>query len=265
MYKLTPIQKMFSIKGYYTAIKFDWVNNYIFNGESHEFWEVVFVESGEVEVTENENVYVLGAGNIIFHAPSEFHRIKSSGSTNPKGFIFSFLTEGDLPDTLKSGVFSLDPSQISRFKSISEKIHAFLHTDSSPSLGQLSETALTEFIFKLASNQSISTSSKTQSAKEYHRLVSFMSDHVFENLTLSDIATATNVSISYIKLLFNTYAGISPKSYFNQLRIKQATELLNSGSTVSEVSYAMNFSSPNYFSSFYKKQTGISPSEAQKV
>ena len=66
------------------------------------------------------------------------------------------------------------------------------------------------------------------------------------------------------KLLFNTYAGISPKSYFNQLRLRHANELLSIGLSVTEVAELMNFSSPNYFSAFYKKHTGISPSERQK-
>lgn len=264
MIKFTPIEEAFSITGFYSAIKFDWNDQFVFNGESHGFWEAVFVESGEVEVTEDENVYVLGAGNMIFHAPMEFHRIKSSGGTEPKGFIFSFDASGALPETIKSGIFTLEPSQIDRFKSISEKIYAIFYGESSQLLATEVKALLTAFIIKLASKQAISGGSMTQSAMEYRRIVSFMTLGVCENLTLADVARECNVSVSYVKLLFNSYAGISPKNYFNQLRIRRATEFLTEGLSVTEVSEKMNFSSANYFSSFYKKHTGITPSERQK-
>lgn len=264
MIKFAPIQKAFSVNGYYSAIKFDWSDSFVFNGESHGFWEAVFVESGEVEVTEDENVYVLGAGNIIFHAPLEFHRIKSSGGTMPKGFIFSFSIDGELPEAIKGGVFTLEPSQVTRFTRLRDKVYEFVHNGEYPLLGLETEALLTEFIIKLSSKQAISSDSMSQSAIEYRSLVSFMSDRVVDNLTLSDIAKENNVSVSYVKLLFSTYAGVSPKSYFNQLRARKATELLSKGLSVTEVSDKMNFSSPNYFSAFYKKHTGLSPSERQK-
>ena len=264
MFNLVPIETIFSVKGFYSAIKFDWNDKFVFNGESHDFWEAVFVESGEVEVTEDENIYILGAGNMIFHAPMEFHRIKSSGGSSPKGFIFSFLTLGELPESIKGGVFTLEPSQVDRFKSFSDKIYSFVHSEHSSLLGCEVSAILTELIIKLASKQVITCGSMTQSAMEYRRIVSYMSDQVCDNLTLSDIASKNNVSVSYIKLLFNTYAGISPKSYFNQLRLRHANELLSIGLSVTEVAELMNFSSPNYFSAFYKKHTGISPSERQK-
>ena len=264
MLKFAPIETVFKIDGFYSAIKFDWNDSFVFNGESHDFWEAVFVESGEVEITEDENIYVLGAGNIIFHAPMEFHRIKSAGGTSPKGFIFSFLTSGKLPESLKSGVFTLEPSYISRFKGISDKIYNFKHGESDPWLGMEASALLTEFILKLGRGHAISGGSMSQSAVEYRRIVSFMTQGVCENLTLSEIAAECNVSVSYIKLLFSTYAGISPKSYFNQLRIRRASELLREGISVTEVADRMNFSSTNYFSAFYKKHTGISPSEQQK-
>ena len=105
----------------------------------------------------------------------------------------------------------------------------------------------------------------TQSAIEYRRLASFMSEHVNENLTLTELAAKNNVSVSYVKLLFGTYAGMSPKAYFNQLRLRRATELLREGKTVTEVADLMNFSSPNYLSAFYKRLSGTPPTERQKT
>ena len=59
MYHYHEAKSTFEIAGFYTAIKYDWNETFVFSGESHDFWEAVFVESGQVEVTENENVYTL--------------------------------------------------------------------------------------------------------------------------------------------------------------------------------------------------------------
>ena len=264
MVKIKPIEQIFNINGIYSAFRFDWSESFAFIGESHNFWEAVFVTSGEVEVTEDENVYVLGEGDLIFHAPMEFHRIKSAGGSCPKGFIFSFSVSGELPEALRAGIFTLEPSQAIKYSELFDRIQSFFYEDPTPFQGQEIASLLSTFFIKLSHKQATTSNSASRSSAEYRRIVSYMLENARENLNLSDIATATNVSVSYIKLLFNTYAGISPKVYFNQLRVRHATELLNSGMTVSEVAYTMNFSSPNYFSSFYKKQTGISPSEVQK-
>ena len=264
MLSFKPINNAFTIDGFYSTFFFDWDDSFVFSGESHNFWEAVFVESGEVEVTEGENVYILSKGNIIFHAPMEFHRIKSAHGSSPRGFIMSFTATPTLPKAISSGVFSLDPNQISEYSAICKKAYDFNINSPNELLGQEISARLSAFIICLCAKSTASGASMTQSAIEYRRIVSFMLENLCENLTLADIARENNVSVSYVKLLFSTYAGISPKCYFNQMRLRRATELLSLGLSVTEVSDRMNFSSPNYFSAFYKKHAGISPSEQQK-
>ena len=111
MLKLISIENDFDIVGFYTAFKFSWDETFAFNGENHNFWEIVFVESGTVEITEDENTYTLSEGNLIFHAPMEFHRIRSSLGSAPKVFVSSFKISGELPEVIKAGVFTLSPPQ----------------------------------------------------------------------------------------------------------------------------------------------------------
>lgn len=265
MVSFKPIKIEFSIDGLYSAFRFDWDESFIFAGESHNFWEIVFVESGAVEVTEDENIYTLFDGNVIFHAPMEFHRIRSFGGSSPKGFILSFSSSGELPEMISGGVFTLDPTQKMEYVRIAQRAIDFDTHPDKDLLGQEVASLLSAFIIGLGSKDTVSDTAKSQGATEYRRIVSYMNSNIRENLTLSDIAHKTNVSVSYIKQLFKTYAGISPKSFFNQLRIRHANELLGEGHSVTEVSDIMNFSSPNYFSAFYKKHTGLSPSSRQKA
>ena len=86
-----------------------------------------------------------------------------------------------------------------------------------------------------------------------------MKEKVYDNISLNEIAKEKNISVSYIKFLFTMYSGTAPKVYYSKLRCNEAIKLLLKGLSPTEISYLMNFSSPNYFSEFFKKKTGMSP------
>lgn len=265
MYRCHEVKPTFEIKGFYTAIKCDWTEPFVFNGESHDFWEAVFVESGQVEITEDETFYALSEGNLIFHAPMEFHRIRSAENSSPKVFIFSFKTTGELPKAIRAGVFTVNPTQKKLFDELRDCVYDYVHKDPSEMTGEKATSLLKLFIIEMAKAPIATDITISHCAREYQRIISFMSKNILENLTLKDIASKTNISVSYMKILFKAYAGSSPKSYYNMLRVQKATELLNKGDSVAKVSLAMNFSSPNYFSAFFKRETGRSPSQQYRI
>ena len=261
MYHYCEVKSTFEIDGFYTAIKYDWTESFVFNGESHDFWEAVFVESGRVDITEDENFYTLSEGNVIFHAPMEFHRIRSAEGSSPKVFVFSFKTTGELPETIRAGVFTVNSLQKKLFDALRDSVYDYVHKDSSAISGEKATSLLKLFIIEIAKNPIATNITSPHTAREYQRIISFMSKNILENLTLEDIASRTNISVSYMKILFKTYAGIGPKSYYNLLRVQKATELLSRGNSVTEVSLALNFSSASYFSAFFKRETGSPPSQ----
>ena len=261
MYNYHEAKSTFEIEGFYTAIKYDWAEPFVFNGESHDFWEAVFVESGRVDVTEDENFYTLSEGNVIFHAPMEFHRIRSAEGSSPKVFVFSFRTSGELPTAIRAGVFAVNPLQKKLFNALRDSVYDYVNKELSAISGEKATSLLKLFILEIAKTPVITDTASPRTAREYQRIISFMSKNILENLTLEDIASRTNISVSYMKILFKAYAGISPKSYYNLLRVQKATKLLNKGNSVTEVALTMNFSSASYFSAFFKRETGIPPSK----
>ena len=262
------IENIFDIRGFCTAFPFAWNAQFVFTGECHEMWEVIFLTSGRVEVTEDEKIYTLSEGDMIFHAPMEFHRIRSAGGTSPTGYILSFLASGKLPQELKNGLFKLSAKEMTEYEDICRKVVSFVEGESEndPYAGQEATARLTSFFIRLQYERSAESNLVTgPSATAYRRLVSAMTEALEENLPLPDIAASCYVSVSYLKALFRKYAGISPKAYYTNLRLQHATALLRQGLTAADVAARMNFSSPNYFSSFFKKHTGKSPSAYRKT
>jgi AraC-like DNA-binding protein len=262
---MLDIERQFLINGVYSAFSFAWDDTFVFHGESHDFWEIVFITAGEVEVVEDGKVYTLGKNNMILHAPLEFHRIRSKSGEEPHGFILSFRVMGELPRELRHGIFILTEAEKERYLSICQRASDFLAGDTHSSyIGQEVADTLSAFLIDLSSATANRSVANSPTAAEYRKIVAAMTAGVCENLTLADFAAKCNISISYLKLLFKKYAGISPKAYFTHLRVQHAAKLLEEH-TITEVSDAMNFSSPNYFSTFFKKQTGTLPSEYKKA
>ena len=255
------VERGFVIEGFYTPCEYFWDDKFVFDGESHSGYEVVFVGDGEIQVTEDENVYVLGRNDIIFHAPGEFHRIKSHGGTHPHVYVASFEVSGELPTRLEDGVFRLRDGEAAEYVSNLKRIMELRRGSDEDYLAEEAAAGLSLFFVRLAKRGADSVHSSSVSALEYKRLVSSMTDCISNNASLDDFAAENNVSVSYIKYLFSKYAGVSPKKYYTALRIRRAEELLREGYSVNDIVSLMNFSSPAYFSMFFKRETGKSPTE----
>ena len=126
--------------------------------------------------------------------------------------------------------------------------------------------SLETFIINICKNHdSISKTSTTSGSLTYKTLVELMNHNVLKNITIEDLSNRSFVSVSYIKALFYRYARVSPKAYYNDLRIATAQDLLKQGLSINDVAEKMNFSSPNYFSLFFKKHTNMTPLQYKKT
>ena len=80
--------------------------------------------------------------------------------------------------------------------------------------------------------------------------------------TVEDLAR--NLTISRIQLYRKVKAilGISISDHINNMRLDKSKELLKKGDlNISEIAYAVGFSSPNYFSTSFKNKFGVAPKE----
>ena len=99
----------------------------------------------------------------------------------------------------------------------------------------------------------------TLSARRYSEIINFMNANICENILLEDISKGTHVSASYIKKLFKIYAGCGVMHYFTRLKIIHSLKLIKQGMSIKEISEKLSFSSPNYFSSVFKREMGVLP------
>ncbi|MDV3106897.1 AraC family transcriptional regulator [Segatella copri] len=88
----------------------------------------------------------------------------------------------------------------------------------------------------------------------------FMEENIERQVTLQDISQYTGYSISHFSAIFKSHTGHSPLSYFNQLKIKKACELLDTTDMkINQISYKIGIDDSYYFSRLFTKTVGISP------
>ncbi len=81
-----------------------------------------------------------------------------------------------------------------------------------------------------------------------------------KNEKMGRYAAACGLSESRFYYLFRVWAGVSPVTYRNRLRLLHATSLLrNSSLPVGEVAIRVGFDDPFYFSRLFRRETGMPP------
>ena len=101
--------------------------------------------------------------------------------------------------------------------------------------------------------------------QEMEQAVQYFSQNYNSPISIDEYAHSHNFSISWFIQSFKQYTGTTPTQYLLFLRISNAKNLLeNTSFNISEISRAIGYENPLYFSRIFKKQSGLSPSEYRK-
>ncbi|OYD08486.1 bifunctional transcriptional activator/DNA repair enzyme AdaA [Paludifilum halophilum] len=81
-----------------------------------------------------------------------------------------------------------------------------------------------------------------------------------QSWTLHKLSKRVGISAYHLQRLFKNRTGRSPRQYLNQVRIRQAKQLLLEGKQNNlEICFAVGFHDPNQFYTAFRKETGASP------
>ena len=111
-YKSVSLQDVICIHEIYSIHYFEYMCDFSFPGESHDFWEFLCVDKGEVNVLAGEKFHALKKGDIIFHKPNEFHDVNSNGLIAPNLVVMSFSCDSPVMSFFEEKVHKKYLSQI---------------------------------------------------------------------------------------------------------------------------------------------------------
>ena len=264
---MIEIWDVFQIRAIHTAFWKRLDREFFFTGESHNFWEMVFVIDGEIGITSGSDVFLLKKGRAIIHAPMEFHSLWSEGGKEAEIIIFSFSAVNVPAYSMK--LFEMENVRLPR-RILAELENAFTIDgicvkgvkESAYPASQIALKRFELFLLDVLSQRPAQTMVvKSGTAKNYNAIVTVLENNVDKSLMVADIAKMCGMSEINLKKTFSRYAGIGVMQYFNRIKINRPTHLLREGKAAKEVATELGFANQNYFSTVFKRITGCAPTE----
>ena len=263
----------------YTVHYFEYTSNYVFTGEHHDFWEFLYVDRGSVRVTAGKKEYDLSRGQIIFHAPGEFHALSANGVVAPNLVVVSFRCDDPAMEFFRSRIMVLNTEErtlLGRIVSESQNIfantlgdpttHAMLRQDNIPFGSEhLLVSAIEELLIRLVRQGSTSTIRQVPSQQVESRtaqIIEYLEQRLDQPLSINQICRDNLIGRAQLERSFQAQTGSGVIDYFSRMKIKAARQMIREGRlNFTQISIQLGFSSVHYFSRRFKNITGMTPSE----
>ena len=275
--KKAPIKNVITISSIITINCYELAPAYFNQGETHDFWEIVYLDRGELSLHAGEKRMKLKQGEIIFHQPNEFHNIECDGKHSASVFIVTFVCRSSAMKYFREKLIKVPSDMMPLIRRlIDESTNTFsvsqypLTLLSSASVGgaQLIRIYLEEFLIRMLrlgeQKNSVRGSSLRDTSENalVREIENYLVQRVCERVTLEDISGRLHFGKSHLCDVFKKGTGQTIMQYHMKLKIDEAKRLLKENKlTVNKISEKLGFETPAYFSRAFSKQVGMSPRE----
>ena len=268
----------------YTIHYYENYKNYYFPGESHRFWELVYVDRGEVIVETDwlaESI-TLKTGWLILHRPNEFHSFYANNLTPHNIVVLSFDLIGPATDYfMEHPLHEVPPAQRdlialivkeaeSAFQNSLAEEHVNrlrLRADAPFGAQQLLTNALESLLLQLQ-RKGIAAGEGHAAAHEPHNdtyvdaAIEYLKTNVCKTVALADVCDHVRISRAQLQKTFKSQTGQSVMRYLSLLRCEEAKYLIRSRDlNFTQIAEHLCYSSVHHFSHQFRQMCGMSPSE----
>ena len=266
-FNYSNISSSLDISEIYTKFYQEKGTNYNFSGEKHSYWELTYVDKGELLTTIDGVSYHLKQGDLIFYAPMQFHTQSTFEKISSSYLTINFKMNFNHADLLCNKIFSLQrDSYFIVTRLIEELSNDNLYSD------DLSLCYLKELIIQMLrlDNSHFHSKPTTHMQQTYENellndILLYIDNNIYEKISVSTLCDHFCISTSMLHSLFRKNMNNTAKNYINELKLSKSKELIrNSTHTLSEISEMLDFSSIHYFSKKFKSYFNISPTEYSK-
>ena len=282
-YLQTHVSDIIHISQLYTIHYFEFGNGFAFDGESHDFWEIVYVDSGKVQLQSGDEKLILRQGELYFHEPNEFHAIRSFESA-PTVIVISFNCDSPLMARFSKQHFVLPPDIKYILKQILSESHvAFPEGEGNPQsrglvrspeallgaeqlIKNYLELAMILLLRTMEQNKtSVDLAASTRPGSSHYlteEMKGYIEDHIAEELSVNALCNHFGYSVSHLQNLFTAATGTTIGQYVTERRVALAKQLIREGRlNFAEISSQLAFDTPQDFSRVFKRVTKMTPTQ----
>lgn len=242
----------------------------------HDSFEILFVEDGSGQhIIDYEPCdikppvfYFLAKGQIHFWKLTK--PLKGKAILFPREFLIppatGFNQEGDLAifnSLSKEQSLHITPEGFLKIRDILDKIKEEFSRNSDRNLSVLRAYVhiLMVQLFRIYANDQSNNLMNTSNAmvRQFRQLVA---ENYLAHRSVQEYADLIGISTTHLRDTVKNTTGYSPGQLIRQEIIFEAKRrLANTELTTAEIGYGLNFEDTSYFSRFFKRETGVSPSK----
>ena len=259
-----------------------------YDGERHDFWEMVYIDKGEMLCTADKHQFTLKSGEVTFHKPNEYHNLSGDGKNAPNVSILTFECDSVAMKHFEGKILRLSAEEKKLLSMLmTEGLACFrLEDPSNPLLQtlriqpdapfggfQMIRNLLEIFLISLYRHRESFTKKSRQSVHidgvdvnfEIRELLDILNQNLYGKLTIEDIARQVGKSESTVKTLFARFQPGGIMRYYNNLKIREAKRLIRENRyTLAQIAELLCYDSAQYFSKCFKASTHITPTEYKR-
>ena len=277
-YIIKPIRKIIDVKSIVTILYYELSKDFDYAGESHDFWEMVYVDKGEIVATSDGVRHIVPQGSAIFHKPNEFHRLAANGTIAPNVFIITFVCTSrdmqffnekitEIPAKLRSYIADIIDERL-----IIRSDPPGTDTVNGRAVGIASEQMvklyLEQFLILLLRGEEAAKPGRFSAEREdwdnqlVNDMIHYLQEHIYQELSISDLCRRFCYSKTQLSKVFKEATGSTIMDYYTRLKIKEAKYMIREGDlNFSQIAVQLSFDNPQYFSRTFKRSAGMTPKE----
>lgn len=261
---------------------FEFTGKYESYEDKHEFKELVYVDSGRINVKSENYTGVLKAGKIIIHNEGEVHSLSCFEDSAPNVIIIGFECHtSELEYFSHQPILLSDANQRLLAEIVKEGRTVFLPPYDQPNLkdmkkrknypfgaDQMIKLKLETFLIELirSAQAGASVSGKTGINPKLGEIYNYINENYKVNMTLDELCFLSGTNKTTLCSNFKMIYGETIISYVNRLRVKEAKRLLREGElNLTQIAEKIGYSSVHYFSRIFKQYEKVSPSDYIKT
>lgn len=281
-------EKTINVDRIITLFYMEFSKDFAYDGERHDFWEMVYIDKGEMICAADQSRFVIKSGEMTFHKPGEYHNLTGNRSAAPNVSIITFECSSRAMKFFEGKIFRLNAEEKALLSNLFEEgLSCYELIDPSDPLSQnlkkridapfgssqMTKNLLEVFLLKLCRHTDVTTKQMRRSyiidgvdvPYQVKEILDVMQKNLCRKLTIRDIAQQLGKSESSIKQQFASYRRQGIIKYFNAMKIKEAKRMLREGSyAVSQISDYLGFDTPQYFSKCFRSFVHMSPTEYKR-
>lgn len=285
-YKSVVLEDSVTINRIISVHYFQYMSDFSFPGESHDFWELVCVDRGEIDALAGDRRLTLKKGNILFHKPNEFHNVLTNGKVSPSLVVIGFECHSPAIKSFEDQLMSVQDTEKELLAQIivearntfsgrlDDPYQEELIFNSEPltfGSAQLISHYLEQlmihlyrryFSYSLPVRSSRFLAEASSGNDTYNRIVRYMEEHLGERMTIDRICRDNLVGRSHLQKLFRDTKGCGVIEFFSMMKIDTAKQMIRDNQlNFTQIADRLGYNSIHYFSRQFKQITTMTPSE----